>query len=62
MKWILIAFLAMSVWSLQAQNNKELAWNKAKEAIELMDAGQIEESIVLLEECQKLDPKEHTYP
>ncbi len=62
MKWIFIAFLAMSVWSLQAQNNKELAWNKAKEAIELMDAGQIEESVALLEECKKLDPTEHTYP
>lgn len=41
--------------------NRDLAREKMKKAIELMDNGQIEPSIVLLEEAIKLDPDEPTY-
>jgi tetratricopeptide (TPR) repeat protein len=44
------------------QSNKEQALTKAKEAITLMDNGNIDESIKLLEEAQKLDPKRIDYP
>ncbi|MBL4649191.1 MAG: tetratricopeptide repeat protein [Aureispira sp.] len=62
MKLILLSLLILQSFSLFAQDNKELAWNKAKEALKLMDNGKIEESISLLEECKKLDPEEFTYP
>lgn len=45
-----------------AQNNKEIALQKGNEAIKLMDNGKIEESIILLEESQKLDPENFNYP
>ncbi len=49
--------------SLNSQDNKKvLALEKAKEAIQLMDAGNYEESIQLLEESKKLDPKNYVYP
>jgi tetratricopeptide (TPR) repeat protein len=35
---------------------------KAKDAVELMDEGKIDESIQILEECELLDPEEYTYP
>lgn len=44
------------------QSNSEEALLKAQEAIKLMDNGKIEESIVLLEEAQKLDPNRFDYP
>ncbi len=47
---------------LISQTSKEIAWEKAKEAIQLMDNGKIEKSIKILKECEKLDPKEYTYP
>ena len=55
---IIILFFSISVFS---QRN-EVAWNKAKEAIKLMDDGKIDESILLLKECQKIDKKDYTYP
>lgn len=45
-----------------SQSNKEIAIKKAKEAISLMDNGKIEESIILLQESQKLDPENFDYP
>ncbi len=39
------------------QNNKQIAQEKADLAVKMMDNGQIEESIKLLEECIKLDPE-----
>jgi len=44
------------------QTNKDKALAKGKEAIQLMDNGQLEESIKLLEEAQKLDPDDINYP
>lgn len=45
-----------------AQNNKQTALEKAKEAIKIMDDGKLDESILLLEESQKLDPENFDYP
>jgi tetratricopeptide (TPR) repeat protein len=55
----LIAFLSNYCF---AQNNEEIALQKGEVAIKLMDNGKIEESIMLLEECQKLDPENFDYP
>ncbi|ACU07086.1 Tetratricopeptide repeat family protein [Flavobacteriaceae bacterium 3519-10] len=57
----LILFIFFSAISF-AQNNKEVALKKGSEAIKLMDAGKIEESIILLQESQKLDPENFDYP
>jgi tetratricopeptide (TPR) repeat protein len=56
---IIVVFLSIKSF---AQNNKEIAFQKALEAIELMDNGKINESILLLEESQKLDPENFNYP
>lgn len=45
-----------------AQTNKEKALAKGKEAIKLMDNGQLDKSIQLLEEAQKIDPEDVNYP
>ncbi len=55
---ILVSFISLNAWS---QRN-EVAWDKAKEAIKLMDEGKIDESIVLLKECEKIDKEDYTYP
>lgn len=44
------------------QTNEDKAYEKAMKAIELMDNGQIKESIKLLEEAEKLDPERFDYP
>jgi len=41
---------------------KEKALEKGKEAVKLMDNGKLDESIKLLEEAQKLDPNDISYP
>ncbi|THF53351.1 hypothetical protein E6C50_03880 [Flavobacterium supellecticarium] len=56
---IICTLLSLTVFS-QSQN--ELAKTKAREAIKLMDKGEIDASISMLEECQKMDPKDYTYP
>ncbi|MCU0438503.1 MAG: tetratricopeptide repeat protein [Raineya sp.] len=45
-----------------SQTNQEKARSMGKEAIELMDKGEYEKSIEILEECKKLDPKSYMYP
>ncbi|MDI9310355.1 MAG: tetratricopeptide repeat protein [Limnohabitans sp.] len=45
-----------------AQNNKETALSKAKEAIKIIDEGKIDEGIKILTECAKLDPDNFIYP
>jgi len=50
------------VTGLYAQSNKELAKQKGQEAVELMDNGQITESITLLKEAMQLDPESNVYP
>jgi tetratricopeptide (TPR) repeat protein len=44
------------------QDNKEKALEKGLEAIQLMDEGKFDESIKLLKQAQKLDPKRYDYP
>lgn len=56
---ILLQFLP---FSLLAQTDKETAYSKAKEAIKIMDEGNLDESIKILEECQKLDTENFNYP
>ncbi len=67
MKPTLVLFTSLvlfffQVQNLQAQSNEEKALAKAKEAIKLVDEGQYAEGIKLLEEAQKLDSKNTTYP
>lgn len=57
--WILLLFAAQITYG---QNNKEKAFAKAQEAVQLMDKGKVDESITLLEEAQKLDPERYIYP
>ncbi len=45
-----------------SQTSKKMALEKGRDAIKLMDSGQINESIELLEEAQKLDPERFDYP
>ncbi|MGA9213494.1 hypothetical protein [Kaistella sp.] len=45
-----------------AQNNKEIALQKGMKAIKMMDNGKIDESILLLQEDQKLDSENFNYP
>jgi tetratricopeptide (TPR) repeat protein len=67
MKSLQIIFVALFVLltshpSLQAQTNEEKAKAKATEAITRVDEGKYAEGIKLLEEAQKLDSKNATYP
>ena len=59
---ILFFLVQFLVFPSFAQSNEEIALSKAREAIEIMDEGRIEESIILLEESQKLDPGNYMYP
>ncbi len=58
---LIVVFIIFSHICL-GQSNKDKALSKGKEAITLMDNGQIDESIKLLEEAQKLDPSKFDYP
>ena len=58
---VLLFFILVSSISF-AQDKKEIALQKGKETIKLMDEGKIEESISLLEESQKLDSENFDYP
>jgi tetratricopeptide (TPR) repeat protein len=62
MRQILLLTFILATGQLLGQTNKEKAFTKAKEAIKLMDNGQIDESIKLLEESVKLDPDNLDYP
>ncbi len=57
-----IVLLFVLVPSAFGQSKQELASTKCQEAIRLMDSGKVDESIVLLNEAIKLDPKETIYP
>lgn len=62
MKTLLPLLLLLLATPMFAQNNSEMAIKKAKEAIKLMDDGEVEKSIKLLEESQRLDPENYIYP
>ena len=57
---LLFTFITISINTFSQRN--EIAWNKAKEAIQLMDNGKIDESIKILKECEKIDGEDYTYP
>lgn len=57
----LFIFISVCIFA-SAQSNEELARQKGDEAVRLMDNGKIDESIALLEEAMKLDPKSAEYP
>lgn len=62
MKFAFLLLCTLFTLSTFSQSPNEQARTKAKEAIKLMDNGEIDKSIALLEECQKIDPKDYTYP
>jgi len=59
--FIVLLFLNICVLS-QTESDKQEAYDLAKKAIELMDNGDIDQSIEFLEKSRKLDPKNHIYP
>lgn len=62
MKEIIFLLTFLTSYYLQSQTDSEIAFSNAKKAIELMDDGNIEESITLLKESQRLDPNNFIYP
>lgn len=61
-KTIGLMLLTITVQIAYGQTNQEKALAKGKEAVQLMDNGQLDESIKLLEEAQKLDSYDINYP
>ncbi len=62
-KSITLVLLLSTVQAIYGQStNKTIAKEKTKEAVQLMDAGKIEESLKLLKEAVKLDPDNMDYP
>lgn len=60
---ILFVFVSFSIIAFsQTETEKREAYNYAIEAIELMDNGEIDKSIELLEKSCNLDPKNNNYP
>lgn len=53
----LVLFLVVCINNIHAQNVRDML----NQAIEIMDAGKYDESIALLEACEKLDPKNYIY-
>lgn len=54
-------FLSFSFISFAQSDKVELARQKAQEAIAVMDEGEYERSIEMLEECKLLDPRSYIY-
>jgi tetratricopeptide (TPR) repeat protein len=59
---IIVLFLSLPLLSLNAQSKEEKAYQIGTEAVKLMDKGQIQESIALLQDARELDPKSFIYP
>lgn len=62
LKILTVSLFFLLSFQLVAQTDKEKAMEKGMKAIELMDNGEIQESIKILEECQKLDPDNILFP
>ena len=63
MRKLILCLLLFPVFQVEAQSNKELAKEKARQAIKLEDEeGKYAEALQLLEEAQRLDPDDITYP
>ncbi|MFH2095531.1 MAG: tetratricopeptide repeat protein, partial [Bacteroidota bacterium] len=60
---LLIIGISLNVLTgLFAQSDQDKAYSLGLEAIQLMDKGEIDESIKLLKKAQKLDPERSDYP
>jgi tetratricopeptide (TPR) repeat protein len=59
---ILLFLILLPACYIISQTDGEIAKEKGLEAIKLMDKGQIDQSLKLLEEAQKLDPDNYIYP
>lgn len=59
---LLVILLSSNLIFAQSESDKKIAREKAKQAIQLMDENKFGESISLLEESEKLDPKNFDYP
>src|SRR5690554_4300315 len=62
MRKISIILLTMLTMTAYGQTDKEKAYDLGMKAIKEMEAGNIKESIKLLEESKKLDPDNIDYP
>ncbi|UAB80824.1 tetratricopeptide repeat protein [Marixanthomonas sp. SCSIO 43207] len=62
MNRFIVCFCLCIGYTILAQSNAEIALSNAKKAIKLMDEGKINESIVMLQESEKLDPENYIYP
>ena len=62
MNRFIVCFCLCIGYTILAQSNVEIALSNAKKAIKLMDEGKINESIVMLQESEKLDPENYIYP
>ena len=58
---LLSLFLAVACFA-QTDSDKQKAYDQALEAIKLMDSGEIDQSIRILEESSRLDPSNINYP
>ncbi|WP_299334204.1 tetratricopeptide repeat protein [uncultured Psychroserpens sp.] len=61
MKKLFLLLILISITKTFSQTNKELALSKAREAIQLMDNGEIDKSVELLKEGEKLDPENYLF-
>lgn len=61
MKSLAVFVLILSFGLGLGQENREKAMELAREAIALMDAGEVDKSIKLLEECKEIDPTHWIY-
>lgn len=60
-KLLLITLVLIMAPKILCQTDREIALEKKNKAIELMDNGSPDESIILLEEAKKLDPDRYIY-
>jgi tetratricopeptide (TPR) repeat protein len=58
----LLFLLTTGQVSIGQTTNEEKAYTKGREAIKLMDSGEVDKSLILLEEAKKLDPTNIDYP
>lgn len=59
--FFLCLLACLAIGASAQSSNRDQAIEKKKKAIGMMDNGQIEPSVALLEEAQKLDPDDVTY-
>jgi tetratricopeptide (TPR) repeat protein len=60
-KLLIVTLIIVTASEIYCQTDKELALDKKNRAVELMDNGSPDESIIILEEAKKLDPGTNIY-